>query len=108
MVPPGPTTTLPGTDRPAPALADCGRTSTVHVPEPPPASDTLSRSVRFLAPPLTLRSPKDSEAGSVKIFGSSADCTLTRPPPARSTEASAVRSVFPHAGPADDTSADLT
>ncbi len=44
----------------------------------------------------------------MKSFGSSAAATLTSPPPSSSTDASCVRAVSPHAGPAEDISADLT
>ena len=52
--------------------------------------------------------PKESEAGSLNSFGSSAACTLISPLPSRSTDASCVRNVSPQAGPAVDMSADFT
>ena len=38
VLPPGGTVITGGSSSAAPALADCGRSSTVHVPAPPPAS----------------------------------------------------------------------
>ncbi len=52
--------------------------------------------------------PNDSDCGAVKIFGSSAVRTFASPAPSSSTDASCVRAVLPHAGPAVPISADLT
>ena len=56
----------------------------------------------------TRRSPKESDAGSVKSFGSSAAGMFTNPAPWSSAEASCVRAVFPQALPAVDINADFT
>ena len=56
----------------------------------------------------TLRSSKESDDGVVKICGSAALGSATRPPPSSVTGASSVRAVSAYAGPAVETSADLT
>ena len=90
----------------APAVADCGASSTFHVPAPPPASETTT-SCDFSAPWFPFRSPNESEPGSEKRSGWSALSTLMRPAPSSVTGASCVFAVFPHAGPAVVMSADL-
>ena len=108
VLPPGATVITGGSSSDAPAVADCGRSSTVHVPAPPPASWTVKSICLRAAPFAGLTSPNESEAGSLKMRGSSAAWTLISPAPSSSTEASFVRNVSPQAGPAVDMSADLT
>src|SRR6478609_1009360 len=64
--------------------------------------------VRVAAPPVVSSEPYESEAGLVKICGSSARGMLIRPAPWSVTAASFVRSVLPQALTALDISADLT
>ncbi len=101
--PPGGTVSWAGTSTCAFGAA-WGSTPTCHAPAPPPAS--VTRSSR---PALAdRRRPNESDAGSVKIFGSAAPGSDTSPAPSSSTDASAVRAVSPQAGPAVDISADFT
>jgi hypothetical protein len=97
-----------GTSTLAPAEATCGRTSAVHVPAPPPASETVTEIDWLFAPPPATRYPNESDCGSVKISGLSADETLTSPAPWTMTEASCDSVVSAKDGPAVDISADLT
>src|SRR3954451_22525114 len=64
--------------------------------------------VRVTAPVVASSEPYESDAGFVKICGSSARGMLIRPAPSSVTAASFVRSVLPQAAPALDISADLT
>src|SRR6185437_6208142 len=59
-------------------------------------------------PLVTSRSWNDIDAGSVNTSGFVALGRSTSPPPPSVTGASSVRAVSPHAGPAVETSADLT
>ena len=92
----------------APAELTCGCTSTVQVPAPSPASETVTEIALLLAPPPATRYPKDSDCGSVKMSGRSAAPTRTSPAPSTMTDASCVSAVSAHEGPAVDMSADLT
>src|SRR5262245_39336896 len=53
------------------------------------------------------RYPNESDCGSVKTSGLSAEPTFTSPAPSTSTDASSVWAVVAHAGPAVDMSADF-
>ena len=92
----------------APAVADCGASSTFHVPAPPPASETTT--ALGLLPRRGSRSDRRTRArpdrGRRAVVGAAA--TLTRPAPSSVTGASCVCAVSPQAGPAVDISADLT
>jgi hypothetical protein len=106
--PPGATDTEPATSICTPELCACGASATVQVPEPLPASVSVS-SIDFRCGPVETSIPwNDSDCGSVKIFGSSAAETFASPAPSRSTGASFVRAVSPQAAPAVDIRADLT
>ena len=92
----------------APALELCGCTSTCHEPLPFPASETVISIGLLWAPAVTVRSPNESDCGSVKILGSVADGSHASPAPSTSTGASVVRLVSAKAVPAVDINADLT
>ena len=98
----------PGTTISTPAAATGACTSIVHVPAPPPASATASRSDFDAVPWLTFTSANESETGSVKSLGSFAASTSASPDPAVSTGASTVCAVSAQAVAAVETSADLT
>ena len=92
----------------APAVAACDWSPTDQVPAPPPASWIRTSSALLAAPASTFTSGNESETGSVKTRGSAAPGSATRPPPSSVTGASCVRPVSAQAGPAVETSADLT
>src|SRR6266511_2423211 len=78
-----------------------------HTATPRLTSGVLTSLDARAAPWFTLRSPNESDAGSVKTSGSSAASTLARPAPASVTGATTVLDVFSHAGPAVVIRADL-
>src|SRR5262245_64297295 len=107
VCPPGGIVTAGGTEIVAPGVAACGATSTCHVPPPPPASLSATRTDRLAGPLVTGRSPNDSDCGSEKNSGESAAARFASPAPWMSTDDSDVRLESAHAGPAVDMSADL-
>src|SRR5712692_9657574 len=107
-LPPGARSTDDCTSSEAPVVALCGWISTCQVPSPPSASETVSRSCWLGAPGIVFSSPYESDCGSVKTSGLSAEGSHARPAPSSRTDASAVLLVSEKAGPAVDISADLT
>ena len=83
--------------------------STCHMPAPPPASVMRTRSARLSLPLVTSRSWNDSDAGSVNTCGLSARRAGRRARRPRASPAPPpCARCLPQAGPAVDTSADLT
>ena len=91
-----------------PVVAAWGASETVQVPAPSPASAAVSSSDERCTPVETSIRAKESDWGSVKSLGSFAFRTSASPAPSSRTDASCVRAVSPHAGPAVDISADFT
>src|SRR3990172_1069372 len=82
---PAGTVTDAGTLREAPAEDDWGRTSTLQVPAPPPASAIVTARTPEAGPRVTSRSPNERLAGRVKRSGTAARATVTGAPPGRGT-----------------------